>query len=37
MSGSGEQGTLPCRALKNPSFIRSLLSKAEEIANFLNT
>jgi len=32
----GEQGTLHCRALQD-FFIRSLLSRAEDVADFPNT
>ena len=37
MPGSGEQVTLHSRALQDLLFIKSLLSGAEDIADFLNT
>lgn len=37
MPSSGEQGTLNCRALQDLFFKKSLLSKTEDIADFLNT
>ena len=37
MPGSGKQRTLYCRVLQKLFFIKSLLSKAEDIADFLNT
>ena len=37
MSGSGEHGTLYCRALQDLFFIGPLLLRAGDIADFLNT
>ena len=37
MPGSDEQGTLNCRALQDLFFIKSLLSIAEDVADFPNT
>ena len=34
--GSGEEGTLRCRALQDLFFIRPLLSRAGDIADFPN-
>ena len=36
MSSSGEQETLHCRTPQDPFFIKSLLSKAEDTADFLD-
>ena len=33
----GEQGTLYCRALQDFSFMKSLISRVEDIADFLKT
>lgn len=35
--GSGEQGTLQCRALQDFFYIRPLLSRAGDVADFANT
>ena len=37
MPGSGKQGIPHCRALQDLFFIKSLLSRAEYIATFVNT
>ena len=36
MPGSGDQGAQHCRELQDLLFIKSLLSRAEDIPNFLN-
>lgn len=37
MPSSGKQGALDCRVLQDLLFIKSVLSRAEDIPHFLNT